>query len=409
MSESTTGTKRELARKAKDKPANLGSDILLTHYSHATDDHTYNDDPSQLSPEEKAYMLNAGVILDDLSQRSGTFIQKDQSPIHFSATQEGVEVMSMSEAFKRYNWIEDYWWNAVQVDADKYTAHLELNETDGYFIRVLPGVKTQFPVQACLYLGHTNVAQRVHNIVIAEEDSELHIITGCTTHPMAAGLHLGVSEFYIKRGAKITFTMIHNWAPEIEVRPRSAVIIEEDGVFLNNYVSMKPVGSMQMYPTAKCVGANAVARFNSVLVAPPGSKMDVGSRVILDAEGSRAEIISRTITTGGSIIARGDIQANVPEVKGHLECRGLILGNTGTIHAIPELVGRVAGVDLSHEAAVGKIAEEEVEYLMSRGLTRDEATAMIVRGFLKVDIEGLPPELEAELRRAIEESENELF
>jgi len=195
----------------------------------------------------------------------------------------------------------------------------------------------------------------------------------------------------------------------VEVRPRSVIIVEEEGVFLNNYVSMKPVNSMQMYPTVKCVGANALVRMNSILVAPPGSHIDAGSRVILDAEGARAEIISRTITTGGTIVARGDIQANVPEVKGHLECSGLILGDTGTIHAIPELVGHVAGVDLSHEAAVGKIAEEEVEYLMARGLTSDEATAMIVRGFLKVDIEGLPLELEAEIKRAIEESANELF
>jgi Fe-S cluster assembly scaffold protein SufB len=79
------------------------------------------------------------------------------------------------------------------------------------------------------------------------------------------------------------------------------------------------------------------------------------------------------------------------------------------IHAIPELTGRLANIDLSHEAAVGKIAEEEVEYLMSRGLTRDQATAMIVRGFLKVDIEGLPPALEREIEKAMAESENELF
>ncbi len=408
MSEIEIG-QREIARKAAQKPAALGTDIDLSRYATEAEKHPYVDDPAKLSPEEKKHMLKAGVVLDDLSRRSGTFIQKDQTPVHFSAQQEGVEVMSISEAFKTHEWLPQYWWNAVKVDADKYTAHLELHETDGYFIRALPGVKTALPVQACLYLGHKNLTQRVHNIVIAEEGSELHIITGCTTHPMSAGLHLGVSEFYIKRGAKISFTMIHNWAPEVEVRPRSGAIVEEDGVFLNNYVSMKPVRTMQMYPTVRCVGAGARVRFSSVLVAPPGSYMDIGSRAILDAERSRAEIISRAITTGGTLIARGDIQGNKPEVKGHLECRGLILGETGVIHAIPELVGRVAGIDLSHEAAVGKIAEEEVEYLMARGLARDQATAMIVRGFLKVDIEGLPPELEAEIKRAIAESEKDLF
>jgi len=103
------------------------------------------------------------------------------------------------------------------------------------------------------------------------------------------------------------------------------------------------------------------------------------------------------------------VEGNAPKVKGHLECRGLILQGEGMIHAIPELKGTLAGIDLSHEAAVGKIAEEEVEYLMARGLTRDEATATIVRGFLSVDIEGLPPMLSAELQRAIESSEKELM
>jgi Fe-S cluster assembly scaffold protein SufB len=185
--------------------------------------------------------------------------------------------------------------------------------------------------------------------------------------------------------------------------------VEENGLFLSNYVLMRPVRSIQMYPTARCVGENAVVRFNSVLVAGPGSSLDIGSRVILNARGAKTEIISRAITTGGSIVARGYVEGNAPDVKGHLECRGLILHKEGTIHAIPELKGTLAGVDLSHEAAVGKIAEEEVEYLMARGLTRNEATATIVRGFLRVDIEGLPPLLSAELQRAIATSEKDLM
>jgi hypothetical protein len=164
-----------------------------------------------------------------------------------------------------------------------------------------------------------------------------------------------------------------------------------------------------MYPAAKCVGDNAVVRYNSVLVATKGSSLDIGSRVLLNAKGAKTEIISRAITIGGNIIARGYIEGNAPEVKGHLECRGLILQGGGMIHAIPELKGSLAGIDLSHEAAVGKIAEEEVEYLMARGLTRTEATAAIVRGFLRVDIEGLPPMLGAELQRAVAASEKELF
>jgi Fe-S cluster assembly scaffold protein SufB len=401
---------KDKARAAASKPAAFGEDIDLGAYVSSTKEQPSQVDPSKLPAKAKERMLEAGVILDDPSQRAGTFIQMDNAPVHSSVRQEGVEVMAVSQALEKYDWLSDYWWQAVAVDTDKYTANIELNQHNGYFIRTLPGYKTIYPVQSCLYLAKARLAQNVHNIVIAEENSELHIITGCTTASNEeAGLHLGVSEFYIKKGAKVTFTMIHSWNPEVAVRPRTGVIIEENGLFLSNYVLTKPVRSLQMYPTASCMGENAVVRFNSILVAAPGSSLDVGSRTILNARRAKTEIISRAITTGGNIVARGYIEGNAPDVKGHLECRGLILMGEGTIHAIPELKGTLAGIDLSHEAAVGRIAEEEVEYLMARGLTRNEATATIVRGFLRVDIEGLPPLLTAELQRAIEASEKDLM
>ena len=406
----SSGSYRDKAKAAVAKPAALGDDIDLSNYVGSTDEQPYWADPSKIPAKTKEQMLGAGVMLDDMSQRSGTFIQMDNTPVHSSIRQEGVEVMAISQALKKYDWMSDYWWQAVAVDTDKYTANIELNQHDGYFIRALPGCKTVFPVQACLYLAKARLAQNVHNVIIAEEDSELHIITGCTTASREEpGLHLGVSEFYIKRGAQITFTMIHSWNPEVVVRPRTAAIVEENGLFLSNYLLMKPVRSLQMYPVARCVGENAVVRYNSILVAAEGSSLDIGSQAFLNAKGAKTEIVTRAITTGGSIVARGYIEGNAPEVKGHLECRGLILGGQGVIHAIPELRGTLAGIDLSHEAAIGKIAEEEVEYLMARGLTRAEATATIVRGFLRVDIEGLPPMLTAELQRAIEASEEELM
>jgi len=407
---STSGEYKDKAKAAANKAAALGEDIDLSEYVSSSGKHPYRDNPSRLPARAKKQMLDAGVILDDTSQRSGTYIQMDNIPVHSSVSQDGVEVMPVGQAMEKYDWMADYWWNAVAVDQDKYTANIELNQYSGYFIRSLPGEKTVFPVQACLYLAKEKLVQNVHNVIIAEEGSELHIITGCAAASEEdTGLHLGVSEFYIKKGAKVTFTMIHSWNPEIAVRPRSGVIVEEDGLFLSNYILMKPVKSLQMNPLVKCVGDNATARFNSVLVTGEGSSLDVGSRIILDGKGSRTEVISRAITTGGNIIARGYIEGNAPDIKGHLECRGLILDDKGMIHAIPELKGNLSGIDLSHEAAVGKIAEEEVEYLMARGLTLDEATATIVRGFLRVDIEGLPPLLAEELKRAVEASEKEVM
>jgi len=225
---------------------------------------------------------------------------------------------------------------------------------------------------------------------------------------MKTGVHVGISEFFIKKNAKMTFTMIHNWAEEMLVRPRSVARVEEGGLFLNNYICMKPVRSLQMYPTTHLVGKDAVARFYSIIVGSPGSEYDLGGRIFLKEKGNRAEIVARTISNGGKIIARGHLIGEVPDIKAHLECRGLLL-NGGLIHAIPELEGHVDGVELSHEAAVGKIAQEEIAYLMSRGLSDDEATATIVRGFLNVDIPGLPAQLRAEIDRAIEESDKDVM
>ena len=213
---------------------------------------------------------------------------------------------------------------------------------------------------------------------------------------------MGISEFWVKKGGKLIFTMIHNWGEETAVRPRSAGVLEEDAVFLNNYVLLKPVTDLQMYPTLSLNGKGAVARFNSVIVAPEGSYVDTGNRILLNAPETRGEIIARTLTTGGTVINRGHIGASSVPARGHLECKGLILGG-GRILAIPELDADIDGVELSHEAAVGKIAQEEIEYLMARGLDEDEATSTIVRGFLNVEMEDLPPELQASIDKQINE------
>ncbi|MDD5746246.1 MAG: SufD family Fe-S cluster assembly protein, partial [Candidatus Omnitrophica bacterium] len=360
---------KERALKAIDKPAAFGEDIDLKKFKRQSKQHTYVDDIKKMAAKEKETLLSSGIDVGE-KERSGTYVQMDQSVVHCSVKQDGLELLSVDAARKKYDWFGDYWWNAVSVDSDKYTAQAALEPHFGYFIRARKGVEAVFPLQACLYLGQEGASQNVHNVIIAEEGSRLHIITGCTTaKDVHSGVHLGVSEFYIKKNARVTFTMIHNWAEDVLVRPRTVTIVEEGGVFLSNYICMKPVKSLQMYPVTKLIGRGATARYNTILVATPGSHLDVGSKVILSAPDTKAEMIARTITTGGEIIARGQLVGEVTPVKGHLECRGLILSEKGVIHAVPELIGKVSGVDLSHEAAVGKIAQEEIEYLMSRGLS----------------------------------------
>jgi hypothetical protein len=400
----------EKAKLALNKKALFGEDIDLNSFRKEPIEKEYPADLKSLSEAQARVALEAGIDLKE-KERSGTFLQMDHSVIHAQSNKEGLEVMSTTEALKKYDWLmENYYWKALAVDTDKYTAYAQLNPFHGYFIRALPGQKASFPLQACLFLKSSNLIQSVHNIIIAEEGSELQIITGCTTESFGeAGMHIGISEFYVKKNAKITFTMIHNWREKIAVRPRTATIVEDNGIFLSNYICLKPVRNIQMYPKASLVGKNSLARYNSILYAHPGSNLDVGSKVTLSGQGARAEIIARAIAHNGNIIARGNLRGETAPIKAHLECRGLILGERGNIFAIPELEGCTEGVDMSHEAAVGKIAKEEIEYLMSRGLSSAEAQAAIVRGFLDVSIMGLPDVLKQEIDKAIDSCEKELL
>ncbi|EFL53249.1 SufBD protein [Solidesulfovibrio fructosivorans JJ]] len=361
-----------------------------------------------LDPADKAEMLMSGVDVEE-RQRAGTYLQVDHGSVHCKSLQPGVEILDIKEALKKYDGLPGHFWTQVDKDKDEFTRAAAENLHGGYFVRTEKGAKITEPVQSCLFLKSDMVGQNVHNVVIVEDDSELHIITGCSVaHDSKGAAHLGISEFFVGKNAKLTFTMIHNWADSTVVRPRTGGVVEEGGAFINNYVLLKPVKDLQSYPAIRLNGRGAVARFNSVIVAPKGSYVDSGSRIELNAPDTRGEVIARTIASGGTIVSRGFIGGNSVPAKGHLECKGLILGG-GVIHAVPELMGTMDGVELSHEAAVGKIDQEEIEYLMARGLDEDEATSTIVRGFLNVDIMGLPKELHDVIEKTIAESQKDMF
>lgn len=361
-----------------------------------------------LSSEDQDRLTRTGLEVD-MKNRSGSFFQVDQEIKQIASLQEGIEVLSLSDALEQYDWIQDYFWKAVPKDKDKYTRYVaEQEDQKGFVIIARENSKSVYPLQACLFLAKTNV-QHVHNIVIAEKGAELHIISGCASASYTKkGSHIGVTEFYVGEGAHVTSTMIHNWGDDISVFPRSASIVGDNGVFLSNYICMQPVRKIEMSPVARLEGKYSVGRFNSIVIATPGSYLDIGSVAELSAEGASAELITRAITTGGHIISRGLIEGQTKKTKGHIECKGLILED-GTIHAIPEIKGDVVDTELSHEAAVGKIAREEIEYLMSRGLDEEVATATIIRGFLDVKIDGLPGVLQDQIDAAIDTAEKAGF
>lgn len=337
--------------------------------------------------------------MENETERSGTYFQKDHVGAYTNISKmfEGkLEIMDIREALEKHDWLKDYFWKTIPADKDEFTKQAADELGGGYFIRILEGQKVNIPIQSCLMITQDTFKQKVHNIIIAEEGSEANIISGCVqSHGVKVAEHIGISEFFIKKNAKLNFTMIHNWNEETKVRPRSAGIIEDNATFISNYICLQPVKDIQMYPAGLCKGHNSVARFTSLLYGHGHSHIDVGSKAVLDGEGSKAELISRVIAKDDSVIfSRGLLAGNNPKSKGHLECSGLLLGKDARIIAVPELEANSYGSDLSHEAAVGKIADKELMYLMSRGLSEEEATSVIIRGFLDTKIFGLPEHLQ---------------
>jgi Fe-S cluster assembly scaffold protein SufB len=348
----------------------------------------------------------AGIDTSE-DNRSGTLFHVDKSTIYSKVNEffKGkIELMDTHDALQKYPWIKNYWWKLVDKEKDEFTRKVSKNFSGGYFMRILPNVEVTVPLQSCLMITEGDLEQRVHNIIIAEEGSKAHIITSCVQHPVAdQASHLGVSEIYVKKGAMLNFTMIHNWGEKTLVRPRSAALIEDQGTFVSNYICLKPVRDVQMYPVANCNGRDSKVSFNSILYGHKESVLDIGSKAVLNGADSKAEMITRAIAReGATMIVKGMIDGNNSNCKGHLECRGLILDDESFIHSVPELIARKKGTEITHEAAVGKISEKEIIYLMTRNLSRDQAVSMIVRGFMDVGIMGLPKALKEEVNHIVD-------
>jgi Fe-S cluster assembly scaffold protein SufB len=290
----------------------------------------------------------------------------------------------------------------VAVDTDKYTAAAALGFQNGCVIRSCPGSKNILPVQACLYAGTQGLRQHAHNIIIAGEDSELHVIAGCSAAPgVTEGLYAGVTEFFVGKNAVLSFTMVYDRAPDMVVRTRSAARIEQGGRFFENSICLKPVRSLQTYLTADLVGNCAAAGVCTLTVGNPGSECDVGGSIRLKAPGTRARITAKNVTNGGKVVSRAHMSGEAPGARGLFECRGLTLKD-GALHTIPELEVNACGAEIGHQSSIGKISRDEVNYLMSRGMSEDDATSIILRGFMSVDDSGMPFQLQTGIDRIIE-------
>lgn len=393
----------------QNKAAKYGPDINLKSYDADIPARGEIESLHDLSPDEREASRKVG-IRDNESYRSGTYFQYDRDAVYLHYTDllrkhlpKGLIVTDLIEAIKRYSWLREYWFRACPLNLDKYTAFVGSHETAGAFVWSQEGAIVPYPIQACLFMGTSRMVQVPHNILIAEPNSSMHIVTGCTVHPACVNAaHIACTEIYVKSRAEVTWTMIHSWKSDFHIRPRMGAIVEQGGTLRINYVLTSPVRSIQLYPTVILLGEDARVSFRNLLLCLGASDADIGSSIIFDAEETRGEIMTRAIVKDqADVKMRGKLWGRKPNTKGHLECRALLLSDDAKALAYPTLQGEVKNTDLTHEAAIGKIAEEELLYLMARGLTQDKATSIITRGFLDAEIPGLPDKLLAEIKNIV--------
>lgn len=392
---------RETLLKALNKPSPYGPDVDLSRFNVGLAGEGVLEE-GEVDKISSRLGLGSGLL------RKADYLQVNESVLskfmREKLTERGAVVLPTSEALKKLDWVREYSWRLVKPDTDKYTAATKLYGNElGFFIYVPPGIKIKDPIYTCLFITRKEYAQLLHNIVVVDDGAELNLVTGCGVPDQPLGsLHVGISEYYVGRGSKLTYTMIHAWAPDMVVRPRTVVKVGEGGEYVSYYVIYSSVESLQTYPKVY-LGEGAKATLNSIVVGVGKSVYDVGSAIVLEGKDSAGEILSRNLGRGSSLIyARSRIEGRAGPSRGHIECLGLVEGDNATIESLPEISSSSPEAVLTHEAAIGKISEDLISYLLSKGFSEEEARAAIVKGFLNIEEPKLPQQVREVIKRTIE-------
>ncbi len=359
-----------------------------------------------LLADDRLALSEVAVFVDDDEKRSGTCIVKDSTALCAYSCVDGLELLPIAAALKKYAWLKDrYYWGIISREKsflyDKFSC---CEEPLGYFLKVRKGMKIQLPVQTALYMTEPDEKQLIHNIIIMEDDSELELITGCVSkYGVRRGEHNSISETYIGKNVRFQNTMIHNWGADMKVISHSAALVEEDSRYINNYVALRPAGTTVSDPVTYLDGRGASAKYFSIILGSEDSMITIGGNVYLNAKETSAEIAHRAVGAGGRILQKGLLVGNAP-CHAHVDCAGMLItsGSKGFVKSVPGLKSCHPEACMSHEASIGRIAPQQVQYLMTYGMEEREAVSCIIRGFLDVDIHGFGHELDRKIAQIAE-------
>jgi Fe-S cluster assembly protein SufB len=321
-------------------------------------------------------------------------------------SKQGVIFVSIEDGLRKYpDLFKEYFGTVIPIEDNKFAALNSAVWSGGSFVYVPKGVKVDLPLQAYFRLNVANIGQFERTLIVAEEGAQVHYVEGCTAPIYTTNsFHSGVIEIVVKKGARVRYSTIQNWSTNVFNLVTQRSMVHEDAVMewvdanLGSKVTMK-------YPSCYLVGKGAHGEILSVAFAGPGQHQDAGGKMIHFAPYTTSKITSKSISRGGGRTSfRGLLKVynGAHGSRSNAVCDALLLDPQSRSDTYPYIEIDEDDVTIGHEASVSKVGEEQLFYLMSRGLSEEQATGMVVSGFIEPLVKELPMEYAVEMNRLIQ-------
>ncbi len=346
---------------------------------------------------EKKYLAGVGAQYD--SEVVYHNIREDLEKL-------GVIFLGMDQALREHeDIVKEYFGTIVPPNDNRYASLNSAVWSGGSFIYVPKGVKVDIPLQAYFRINTQNMGQFERTLIIADEGSQVHYVEGCTAPTYSSdSLHSAVVEIIVKKGARVRYTTIQNWSNNVYNLVTKRAAAYQDAVMewvdgnLGSKLTMK-------YPSVYLMEPGAHGEILSLAFAGAGQHQDAGGKIVHAASNTTSTIISKSLSKdGGRTSYRGLLKVydGCENVKSNVRCDALLLDETSRSDTYPTMEIDAPDVHIQHEAYVSKLGEDQLFYLMSRGLSEEAAAKMIVNGFVEPIVKELPMEYAVELNRLIE-------
>ena len=397
----------------KSKDPNWGPDLSFLNLDEiatyvkpkVNNQRTWEDVPDDI----KSVFDKLGIPEDEKKSLAGVGAQFDSEVVYHNIkeelTRQGVIYVNFDIALKEYpELIKEYFTKAVPLNDHKYIALHYALFSGGSFVYVPKGVNVDFPLQSYFRLNEKGAGQFEHTLIIVDEGASLKFIEGCSAPGYnELNLHAGCVELFVKKGAHLNFSTIENWSRNMLNLNTKKCIVEEDGCI--DWV-MGSFGSKisMLYPMSILNGRRASCTYTLISFAGNGQNLDTGLKVIHNAPETKTYVDNRSISKDGGICTfRSNIfvSKKATDSKLALACSSLMLDSKSKSDTIPVNTIETDNIEFSHEASVGKISDEVIFYLMSRGYNEEEAKALVVRGFAEPIAKNFPVEYAVEMNRLI--------